>query len=254
MKLEDKKINSVPELIASVYTDVKDLKKPIWYRGLTNVDWKLVPSIFRGSNDSEKRLEINLIKKFKQDATLLMNPLPNENYAWLFVMRHHGVPTRLLDWTESPLVAAYFSVIGDDKEKDGVVWALSPLELNNQEPRKLDDQNNLPTFSEDTEMVAYTPESYSQEKMSTLLPIAFIAPRNTQRMRSQLSTFVIYHRDKTPLEEIGDRKHIWRYIIPSSAKERIKKELEAIGIGKFQLFPELESLGEILRVNINGSN
>lgn len=66
-------------------------------------------------------------------------------------------------------------------------------------------------------------------------------------MQAQLGVFTISHRDKTPIEEIGDQTHIWKYKIPASKKKIIKNELALLGITKFQIFPELSSIGEIIR-------
>jgi len=255
MKFEDVTVNSVSELITHIFKHREIFKKPVWYRGHSDKTWKLCPLIFRSVPECRQKDEMNLIKKFKQDATLLINPLPTNLYEWLFIMRHYGVPTRLLDWTESPLVGMYFTVNEDEyKDKDGILWAISPLDLNKQGGRELEDPENLPSFGEDEEMSSYKPEQYSQETMSEMLPIAFIAPRNTPRMQSQLSVFTIYHRNKIPINEIGDKSHLWRYIIPFGAKEKIKKELEALNFGKFQLFPELDKVGERLRGNMDATN
>jgi len=99
---------------------------PIWFRGHSNETWKLIPSLQRLSDPPS---EMNLIKKFTQNATMLLNPRPEKYLDWLFIMRHHNVPTRLLDWSESPLIALYF-VINENPEKDGALWMLLPGGLN----------------------------------------------------------------------------------------------------------------------------
>ena len=66
-------------------------------------------------------------------------------------------------------------------------------------------------------------------------------------MVSQMSVFTIFHKHTDPLEQIGLQEHVWKYIIPHEAKYHIKKELDILKIRKFQLFPELESIGESLK-------
>ncbi len=241
MKYKDRTIRSVPDLIKSLKTDIDNLTLPVWFRGQSKVKWELLPSIARSPNLSEN----HLLKKFKQNATLLLNPLPASDFHWLFVMQHYGMPTRLLDWSESPLVALYFA-INENTNQDGVLWILLPVDLNKSSNIKPDYPNYIPSF-EDNALKTYTPESVAGEQTSTLFPIAAIAPRNTQRMQSQQGTFTISHRDKTPIEAIGDKKHIWRYIIPKSNKKVIKEELNLLGISEFQLFPELPSIWKMLK-------
>lgn len=245
MRISDKEIHNISELLGNLSNDSKGLPSPLWYRGHCNKNWTLVPSIFR----KKSGIEINYIRQFKQDATLLVDRRPANSWEWLFIMRHYNVPTRLLDWTESPLVATYFAVTGCPDDEDGALWVLLPLELNKQKGRILDDLNNLPSIDEDEVMEMYKPDNYEKEKGRVgTLPIAFLAPRNTQRMQSQLSVFTINHTDPTPVEEIGDRTHVWRYIIPKDAKKIIKTELELLKIGKFQLYPELDSIGHKLNM------
>ena len=238
MRVRDKTFKSIPALVSKLLIDLRDCEGPVWFRGQANKEWKLLPSIARVEN---KLSEMTLIKRFKQNAMMLVSPRPNNSIEWLFIMRHHGVPTRLLDWAESALMAAYFAVY-EKPEEDGCLWALLPTKLN-----KLAKMDDIPSFEENMEIMSYDPDSFSRETISTLLPLAIIAPRNNPRMQAQLSVYTINHRDNTPIEELGDRKHIWRYIVTKDCKNAMMKELELIGIGKFQLFPELQSIGDILK-------
>lgn len=61
---------------------------------------------------------------------------------------------------------------------------------------------------------------------------------------AQLSVFTINDRIKTPIDKIGDGKHVWKYVIPATAKTKIAADLERLRISKFQLFPELDNIGE----------
>ena len=164
-------------------------------------------------------------------------------------MQHYGVPTRLLDWTESALTGLYFAVENEKFSRvDGALWVLLPTELNKHSNIYSDEHFYIPSF-EDKILKNYDPETYYQDKTSKLLPLAAIASRNNTRMQAQLGVFTISHRENIPIENIGDQKHIWKYNIPSSRKKEIKKELALLGFTKFQLFPELVSIGEIIKLN-----
>lgn len=244
-KKKDKTIKSILDLIKYLKKDVSDYDGPVWFRGHSNAEWKLTPSLFRMKNPP---LEMNLIKKFKQNATLLLNPRPDENIDWLFIMRHYGVPTRLLDWSESPLIATYFAINENDND-DGSLSMLLPIELNKHANITPDYEYDIPAFGIDNVLNNYAPDNIAFETSSELMPVAFIAPRNNQRMQSQLSVFTISHRNKTSIEKIGDMKHVWKYIIPKENKQDIKNELELLGINRFHIYPELESIGQMLKVD-----
>ena len=69
--------------------------------------------------------------EFKSRALqLIQGRLPADEWEWYFLMQHYGVPTRLLDWTENPLIAIYFAVEGHKADRDAAVWALDPTWLN----------------------------------------------------------------------------------------------------------------------------
>lgn len=243
MRRKIQNINSIADLLEKLKYDSDDYDGSIWFRGQSTYSWKLQPAFLR----KEKNIsEFTLISKFRQSASLLIVRSPLNYYDWLFQMQHHGVPTRLLDWTESALVALYFAVEDETSiDQDGALWILLPTELNKNANIYSDENFYIPSF-EDIVLKNYNPEIFHQEKNTKLFPVAAIATRNNPRMQAQLGVFTISHRDKTAIEDIGDKKHIWKYKIPSSKKNIIKQELELLGITKFQIFPELSSIGEII--------
>jgi hypothetical protein len=188
--------------------------------------------------------EINLINRFKQNATLLLNPLPDGPFGWLFLMQHYHFRTRLLDWTENPLVALYFAVT-DAPNQDGTFWLLFPEKLNNMTSFAGIGDPLIPSF-EDDRLRNYEPKSLAGEKASSLLPIAAIAARSSPRMQAQLSVFTISHRDKTPIEQLDGGKCVRSYSVPAAHKKNLLKELALVGIGEFQLFPELSSIASMM--------
>jgi FRG domain-containing protein len=237
---KNKKVQNVSELVKKLVADLENHGGPVWFRGHADISWNLKPNFLRSANPAS---EMNLIKKFKQSGTLLLDPKPNSLLDWLLIMQHHGMPTRLLDWSESPLVAAYFSV-NELPNKDGALWMLRPVELNKLSGVEPEYEYDIPSV-EDNILQTYTPESLAGERTSKLLPIAAIFPRNNERMQAQLGVFTISHRDNKPIEEIGNKKHIWKYVIPANCKATFRKELKMLGFGKFQLFPELSSIGAV---------
>ena len=234
-------ISSISDLL-SVLKNNPEPTSMYWYRGQSNVDWKLLPALARRQGDLTR--ESDLLARFKQNASLLLQPLPISDWGWLTVMQHYRVPTRLLDWTESPLVALYFAV-DTGHETDGALWILDPTRLNSASRISPDYDRYIPSFEDDATL-NYLPSSLRAETISRLEPIAVIGPRNTPRMQAQLGVFTVIHRDPIAIEDVSDHGHVRKYSIPKDAKDTLRKELSTLTVNKFQLFPDLQSLGEIL--------
>lgn len=242
MRYPNRTIRSVPDLLR-LLAQHRPANGPLWFRGQANRSWELLPSLVRVRGGLGR--ENALTKRFKQNALLLLPHRPETEWEWLFIMRHYGVPTRLLDWTESPLVGLYFAV-SERPRSAGCLWALLPIELN-QSANAPTDISDLPAFDEDAFLKNYLPSILAGEKQSELKTVAAIAARNTARSQAQLTVFTITHRDQTPIEQIGDGRHVWRYIIPSAAKRGILQELEHLTVTRFSLFPELPNVGAYAR-------
>lgn len=227
-----------------------------WFRGHSAVYCELTPGIFRSTyvSISELRpIEFSVIEEFKRDAPSLIDTVPamDNHLAWLFLMQHHGAPTRLLDWTESALVAAFFAVSGD-ADKDGELWAMYPDELNRR--------SGIPGMPLSTHPILYylagepshNPEEFSKElgldEIPTY-PLAIRPPMTFRRMAVQFSTFTIHPAPRpecTIPELLTDEKHLVRYIIPSSSKEKLRTDLSALKISTKALFPDLDALSKCI--------
>jgi hypothetical protein len=104
----------------------------------------------------------------------------------------------------------------------------------------------IPSF-EDEELLGYSTESVRQNTRLELFPVATIATRNNARIQAQMGTFTIHHNKKIAIEEVGDKSHVAKYSIPRNSREHLIKELKLLGLTRFSLFPELASVGEILK-------
>ncbi|WP_152950901.1 FRG domain-containing protein [Brevundimonas sp. Bb-A] len=239
-------VSSIADLLAALRADHSDHTGALWFRGHASHDWKLLPGFLREETDTS---EGTLISRFRQSAAMLTERSPRESFDWLFLMQHYGVPTRLLDWTESPLIALYFALY-DDPSLDGVdsaLWYLKPTALNmNANIVDPHEPNYIPAF-EDQELQSYSFESLRQNERIVLSPVAAIATRNNARIQAQMGAFTIHHNGRTPLEEVGDGSHVTKYHIPARAREEIMAELSMLHINRFTVFPEMASIGSIIR-------
>lgn len=112
--------------------EVKDFSKEtlyrfpfgIWFRGQANAKWKLVPAIFRRHDFDES----SMFNHFQIRAPEYRNS-HRSVFDWLCLMQHYNLPTRLLDWSESVLVALFFAAQGS-RRVDGKVYALNARRLN----------------------------------------------------------------------------------------------------------------------------
>jgi hypothetical protein len=147
------------------------------------------------------------------------------------------------------LVALYFAVekSRDFPDVEAAVWCLKPTALN-KNARIVDkkEERYIPSF-EDEELEAYSVESVRQGARLELFPVATIATRNSARIQAQLGTFTIHHELPIPIEDVGDSAHVTKYNIPDTSRERLLQELQLLGLTRFSLFPELESIGAIIK-------
>lgn len=231
-------------------------QRDYWFRGHSQIYNALAPSVHRGKYSefiSIKKLypEKFFYERFKRYAPSIAKDLPKEkNYIeWLCLMQHHGLPTRLLDWTQNILVAVFFSV-SDRKDKDGEVFVLDPMELNKQYEIKFPSYNNSVL-----NYIASEPFNNEDSKTTDKLhpkpktPLAFLPNLSNQRLSAQKGTFTIHpnNDEKHSIQNLVKSKNsLFRFIIPSKNKHNIYLELHNLGINFSSLFPDLDGLSKFL--------
>ena len=214
----------------------------LWFRGHGKVHWKLVPAL--GRKRKWALAEQNLIKRFKQNAVGLLDRAPADEWDWLFLMQHHRLPTRLLDWSESPLVGLYFAVNEPQHDrKNGALWCLNPIKLNRVAGISFSNDFEIPAFS-DRVLDNNLPSRIVQEEQSERPPVAGLASRSNARIYAQMGVFTITHRKHLPIEN-SPGKIAFKLTIPATAKKRLRKELSYLRFTHLSLFPELENVSRL---------
>ena len=217
---------------------------PIWYRGHTVESWKLRPKVYRYP-EYTKSLETNLGVEFLRRAPTRSDALPrhNDSFGWLHLMQHYGAPTRLLDWTASILIAAFFAV--EDRDRDGnpgVIWALHPAQLN------LHLLGLGPLIAAPTNPVvakladnAFDPGMLNRDEPH----VAAVYPIETDnRMLMQQATCTI-HAGAEPLEEwTSCGSWLASISIAPDCRPTLREQLSLVGITRATLFPDLPTLAD----------
>jgi hypothetical protein len=211
-----------------------------WFRGHGDTTWPLVPGLYRSMYHA-KLNEDNYREEFKLRAfPYLANTArePNTEWEWYFLMQHHGLPTRLLDWTRSALIALYFSVRDATGKNNAAVWVLDPWALNNKIARK-GDNVFLPG---EKRIRNYLTEPFSRVAIPRC-PIALDAPLNSKRITAQKGVFTLHGNARKALDRYAGLKP--RLLKIEIAKQRIsliREQLLVVGISETTVFPELTGL------------
>jgi|HubBroStandDraft_6_1064221.scaffolds.fasta_scaffold16469_4 hypothetical protein len=226
-----------------------------WFRGQANSAWPLRPTIYRLNMAQD---EHSLRDHFRRVGMQLVVELqPQTDWEWYFLMRHHRVPTRLLDWTDGALIALFFAVNdnGPDAigvEFDAAVWVLDPWWLNKQTLRE---QCIVPA---DVESYADKADRYLSplyEKVRPLkkLPAAIDPPHIARRLAAQRSHFTIHGTDPDGLLTVSrlKRSRLAKIIVDKDAIPTIRRDLATMGIVDTTVFPDLDGLGRELSRHFN---
>jgi FRG domain len=207
------------------------------FRGQTNADWPLIPSAGRMRISPTK--ENRLFNKFVYRGTHLF---PSVESSWdvLFLMQHHGLPTRLLDWTETFAIAVYFALKDMKRGQDAAIWILDPYALNEKWYNHPVVCNVHDDFDFEYEKYFASARAEDNELFPTDVAAIFGSPKHT-RMRSQRSYFTLHRDVRAPLDRI--HPDVLDHIrISDSCFDDATRFIEHAGINEFAVFPDLDGL------------
>jgi len=220
----------------------------LWFRGHEINNWQLKPLLYRAREDEgELRVE------FKRRARLFLNGIePRNEWEWYFLMRHHGMPTRLLDWTDGALLALYFAVRNKKSEteaesnndpKDAAVWVLDPAWLNAKSKSLKRWYIAIP---EAEEVQRWLPEDpYARRGLLLPNPVAIDPPHFLARISAQRSHFTLFGRKKNGLLSLANndsKRRIEKIEIVGESVSKIRDDLEISGVTETSVFPDLDAL------------
>ncbi|RJP78264.1 MAG: FRG domain-containing protein [Candidatus Zixiibacteriota bacterium] len=248
---EDVRVTSWTELIEALYArswqpDLRRFRSNYAFRGHAQEDAPLRPSLHRLGPNAD-RLELHLIRNFIKYARVEAAHRFTV-WNWLTIAQHHGLPTRLLDWTFSPFVALHFVTADLSRmDCDGAVWCVDFVRLHEL----------LPDVFRD-ELKREGAAAFTVEMLSRLYPtlpqfdtvsaedwvLFFEPPSMNERIVNQYALHSVITNPRLALEDILARhpQAERRVIVPAELKWEVRDKLDQAGINERVLFPGLDGL------------
>jgi hypothetical protein len=247
------------ELLDQLYADawndgLQRFRSPFAFRGAA-VDHGLVNSLVRLASGrmDVARLELSLLRNFRKyaHATASDRIQTQSIWHWLAMAQHHGLPTRLIDWTYSPFVALHFATYDPASyDTDGLVSCVNFIEAHKLLPKRLraileeehSDALTVEMLSQFSSLAAF--DSLSKEPF-----VAFIEPPSLDaRIVNQFALFSLMSGPAACVEEwMQSHPHLCRHIVvPAELKWEVRDKLDQANINERTLFPGLDGLSRWL--------
>lgn len=219
------------------------------YRGLSSASYHLETSLTRNCR-SNMNLEKSLLRNFAKHLPTEYRQNIHSIWDTMILGQHHGLSTRLLDWSYSPLIALHFATVSlNNMNQDAVIWKASVTDANKSLPSCFTDtllRESKHIFTLE-DLKNYTQNStnelqYFEENIANGL-LFFAPPNIDNRIASQWSIFSLCKSDIN-LEHYFMKNNItvYKYIIPKAIKLQLRDILDHSNISERILFPDLEGL------------
>lgn len=188
------------------------------FRGQARADWDVIPKAGRPPYSSAN--DLMSLEAWKRRAAEFLDYRPNDDWEWLALAQHHGLPTRLLDWSYNPLVAAFFAA-SEEVTSDGAIHCLLPY------------WSILP----------------QRAKPGTHPNVARYKPHViASRIARQSGLFTAHPDPKRPLADSLDKNDLYEvHTITAAYKRQLQFELNQYGINRLTLMGDLDGLSAHMR-------
>jgi len=257
MAVETVNVSSWAELNEALYYDSWNAahqrhRSPFVFRGLGDEAYDLSTTLIRKIK-LHRELEGPILRSFRKYGTRLatMNQSP---WDWLACAQHHGLPTRLLDWTWSPLIAAHFATSEVNKfDRPSVVWCVNALDVRASLPgnlRKVLDEEYAMVFSMEMLRDRFSYKSLGELDSSSADAFAFFfeSPSIDDRIVNQYGLFSIISDPSLNFDAWLGTVNVRarRVVIDKDCLWEIRDKLDQANINERMLFPGLDGLSQWL--------
>ena len=228
--------------------DLNRFRSSYVYRGLEDLRYDLSTSLNRLG---ESHLERHLLRNFRKYSQI--EDEKKSIWNWLALAQHHGLPSRLLDWTYSPYVALHFATADFvNYHKDGIIWAVNYVDSKKYLPDQLkmiiNEEGSHIFTAEMLDKAAKSLVELEQLKAEDFA-VFFEPPSIDQRIVNQYAVFSMMSNPDTLLDQWIEGKEIrnFKIIIPAKLKWEIRDKLDQSNINERVLFPGLDGLATWLK-------
>lgn len=223
------------------------------YRGMSDVSFKLDTSLQRFCKGEKKTLEPCILSNFTKYGALEDPLIEKSVWRQMILGQHHGLPTRLLDWSQSPLIALHFASSEnnlDDMDKhDAIIWRIDIKELHAMLPgryKKALSDNQTSVFNVNMlNNVTSSLEQYDEDMVNKSM-VAIEPPSIDPRIVNQYSFFTVIPDGITDIEDYFDKytNNTVKYIIDKDLRWRIRDMLDQQNISERILYTGLDGLSK----------
>ena len=225
------------------------------YRGMRSIDYDLTTSLSRNCKGAYAELEQPMLDSFINYVHIEDPSISQSVWRAMVIGQHYGLPTRLLDWTHSTLVALHFATLEDNLDKlnqrDCVVWRIDLKDLNRNLPAKyqayLKEKNTFVFSLDGLEAVAKDLKQYDKD-MGDQAMVCFEPPSLARRIVNEYSFFSVIPSGITDLEAFLDAhtENTVKYIIDKSLRWELRDILDQLNINERMIHPGTAGIAQWL--------